>query len=56
MKAILLGGGLALLFSLLGTRVAIRLFTSSGYGQLIRDDGPTTPPHQARHARPWAAW
>ena len=31
------------------------LLARKGYGQLIRDDGPTTPPHQARHARPWAA-
>ena len=50
MRAILLGGGLALLISLLGTRVAINLFTNWGYGQEIRDDGPDHPPHQARHA------
>ena len=42
MKAILLGGGLALVFSLLGTRAAIPLFTQLGYGQEIRDDGPTS--------------
>ena len=41
MRAILFGGGLALLISLLGTRVAINLFTKWGYGQEIRDDGPT---------------
>ena len=41
MRAVLFGGGIALLISLLGTRVAIRFFTSWGYGQEIRDDGPT---------------
>jgi phospho-N-acetylmuramoyl-pentapeptide-transferase len=41
MKAILLGGGLALLFSLLGTRAAIPFFTRLGYGQDFRDAGPT---------------
>ena len=42
MRAILFGGGLALLISLLGTRVAINYFTKWGYGQEIRDDGPTS--------------
>ncbi len=43
MRAILLGGGIALLISLLGTRVVINLFTQwGGYGQEIRDDGPTS--------------
>ncbi len=41
MRAILFGGGLALLISLLGTRYAISTFTRRGYGQEIRDDGPT---------------
>jgi phospho-N-acetylmuramoyl-pentapeptide-transferase len=50
MKAILLGGGLALLFSLLGTRAAIPLFTRLGYGQEIRDDGPTT--HHTKRGTP----
>src|ERR1700709_1756843 len=50
MKAILLGGGLALLFSLLGTRAAIPLFTQLGYGQLIRDDGPTS--HHTKRGTP----
>jgi len=49
-RAILLGGGLALLISLLGTRVAIRLFTQLGYGQEIRDDGPTT--HHTKRGTP----
>ena len=50
MRAILLGGGLALLISLLGTRVAIRRFTQLGYGQEIRDDGPTS--HHTKRGTP----
>jgi phospho-N-acetylmuramoyl-pentapeptide-transferase len=50
MRAILLGGGLALLVSLLGTRVAIRKFTQLGYGQEIRDDGPTS--HHTKRGTP----
>jgi len=50
MRAILLGGGLALLVSLLGTRDAIRAFTQLGYGQEIRDDGPTT--HHTKRGTP----
>ncbi len=50
MRAILFGGGLALLISLLGTRVAIRLLTEHGYGQEIRDDGPTT--HHTKRGTP----
>ena len=50
MRAVLFGGGIALLISLLGTRVAIRFFTSWGYGQEIRDDGPTT--HHTKRGTP----
>ncbi|WP_139981075.1 phospho-N-acetylmuramoyl-pentapeptide-transferase [Nocardioides litoris] len=50
MRAILLGGGLALLLSLLGTRVAIGQFTKLGYGQEIRDDGPTS--HHTKRGTP----
>ncbi len=50
MRAILFGGGLALLMSLLGTRVAINLFTRLGYGQEIRDDGPTS--HHTKRGTP----
>ena len=50
MRAVLLGGGIALLMSLLGTRVAIRQFTRWGYGQEIRDDGPTT--HHTKRGTP----
>ena len=50
MKAILLAGGLSLIFTLLGTRVAIRILVAKGYGQLIRDDGPTT--HHTKRGTP----
>jgi phospho-N-acetylmuramoyl-pentapeptide-transferase len=49
-RAILFGGGLALLISLLGTRVAINILTQRGYGQEIRDDGPTT--HHTKRGTP----
>jgi phospho-N-acetylmuramoyl-pentapeptide-transferase len=41
-RVVLLSGGLALVCSLLGTRLAIGWFTRHGFGQPIRDDGPTT--------------
>ena len=50
MRAILLSGGLALVFTLLGTRLAIQLLVARGYGQLIRDDGPTT--HHTKRGTP----
>ncbi len=50
MRAILLAGGLALLFTLLGTRVAIQVLVAKGYGQLIRDDGPTS--HHTKRGTP----
>jgi phospho-N-acetylmuramoyl-pentapeptide-transferase len=50
MRAILLAGGLSLIFTLLGTRVAIRILVAKGYGQLIRDDGPTT--HHTKRGTP----
>ncbi len=46
MKTILLAASIALLVSLFGTPVAIRIFRRHGYGQLIRDDGP-----QAHHTK-----
>jgi phospho-N-acetylmuramoyl-pentapeptide-transferase len=49
-RAILLAGGLALVFTIIGTRVAIRVFAARGYGQLIRDDGPTT--HHTKRGTP----
>src|SRR5690606_2059835 len=50
MIAILLAGGVALLISLLGTPVAIRMLARRGYGQIIRDDGPTT--HHTKRGTP----
>ena len=50
MRAILLAGGLSLVLTLLGTRVAIRVLVAKGYGQLIRDDGPTT--HHTKRGTP----
>ena len=49
-RAILLAGGLSLLFTLVGTRYAIRVLAGRGYGQLIRDDGPTT--HHTKRGTP----
>jgi phospho-N-acetylmuramoyl-pentapeptide-transferase len=50
MKAILLSGGIALLISLLGTRVAITALSAKGYGQEVRDDGPMT--HHVKRGTP----
>ncbi|WP_109506051.1 phospho-N-acetylmuramoyl-pentapeptide-transferase [Nocardioides speluncae] len=50
MRAILLGGGLSLIISLLGTRYAISLLSAKGYGQEIRTDGPTT--HHTKRGTP----
>jgi phospho-N-acetylmuramoyl-pentapeptide-transferase len=49
-RAILISSGLALVCSLLGTRLAIGWFTSHGFGQPIRDDGPTT--HHTKRGTP----
>jgi phospho-N-acetylmuramoyl-pentapeptide-transferase len=55
LKTIVLAGSIALLGTLLGTRLAIRVLVRRGYGQLIRDDGPTS--HHTKRARPpWAVW
>jgi phospho-N-acetylmuramoyl-pentapeptide-transferase len=50
MRAILFGGAFSLLFSLLGTRVAIVVLSRRGYGQEIRDDGPTS--HHTKRGTP----
>ncbi len=50
MRAILLAGGLGLLGTLLGTRVAIRVLVRHEYGQVIRDDGPTS--HHTKRGTP----
>lgn len=50
MKLILVAGALALFFSLFGTPVLIKALTRRGYGQIIRDDGPTT--HHTKRGTP----
>jgi phospho-N-acetylmuramoyl-pentapeptide-transferase len=49
-RAILLAGGLSLLGTLLGTRLAISMLVARGYGQPIRDDGPTS--HHVKRGTP----
>jgi len=50
MRGVLVASAAALVLSLLGTPIAIRLLVRRGYGQLIRDDGPTT--HQTKRGTP----
>ena len=50
MKAILLAGSISLIVTLLGTRVAITMLVRKRYGQLIRDDGPTS--HHEKRGTP----
>jgi phospho-N-acetylmuramoyl-pentapeptide-transferase len=50
MKAILIAGAFSLLGTLIGTRFAIPLLVAKGYGQLIRDDGPTS--HHTKRGTP----
>ncbi|MRJ77799.1 phospho-N-acetylmuramoyl-pentapeptide-transferase [Aeromicrobium sp. SMF47] len=50
MKAILIAGALSLLITLIGTRFAISVLVKQGYGQLIRDDGPTS--HHTKRGTP----
>jgi phospho-N-acetylmuramoyl-pentapeptide-transferase len=49
-KAILLAGAIALVCTLVGTRWAISVLARHGFGQLIRDDGPTT--HATKRGTP----
>jgi phospho-N-acetylmuramoyl-pentapeptide-transferase len=49
-KAILFSGSIGLILSLLGTRSAITLLARAGYGQEIRDDGPTS--HHTKRGTP----
>jgi phospho-N-acetylmuramoyl-pentapeptide-transferase len=49
-KGILGAASISLLFSLFLTPIAIRVFRKRGYGQLIRDDGPTT--HHTKRGTP----
>ena len=50
MKLILIAGALALFFSLFGTPALIRALARRGYGQIIRDDGPST--HHTKRGTP----
>lgn len=50
MIALLIGAGIALSFAMIGTPLFIRLLIKKGYGQIVRDDGPTT--HQVKRGTP----
>ncbi len=50
MLAVLIAGAIALLGTLIGTRFAIKALVAKGYGQLIRDDGPTS--HHTKRGTP----
>src|SRR5690606_8808139 len=48
--AVLIAGAIGLLGTLIGTRFAIQVLVAKGYGQLIRDDGPTS--HHTKRGTP----
>jgi phospho-N-acetylmuramoyl-pentapeptide-transferase len=50
MTRILIAGAVALAFALFGTKGLIHILAKRGYGQIIRDDGPTT--HKVKHGTP----
>jgi phospho-N-acetylmuramoyl-pentapeptide-transferase len=50
MKVILIAGAIALLFSLFGTPLLIRMLAKRGFGQVIRDDGPIS--HHTKRGTP----
>ncbi len=50
MKTILVAGGVAMVLALFGTPLAIKIFTRRGYGQQIREDGPSG--HQTKRGTP----
>jgi phospho-N-acetylmuramoyl-pentapeptide-transferase len=50
MRNVLVAALVSLIVSLIGTPFAIRGFQAKGYGQLIRDDGPTT--HHTKRGTP----
>ncbi|HEX6936934.1 MAG TPA: phospho-N-acetylmuramoyl-pentapeptide-transferase [Actinomycetes bacterium] len=50
MRQVLLAASLGLIITLFGTPVAIRALVRQGYGQLIRDDGPTS--HHTKRGTP----
>jgi phospho-N-acetylmuramoyl-pentapeptide-transferase len=49
-KGVLISGAVALLAALLGTPMFIRFLVKRGYGQFIRDDGPTS--HHTKRGTP----
>ena len=50
MREILISGAIALFISLFGTPILIRFLARRGYGQIIRDDGPTS--HHTKRGTP----
>jgi phospho-N-acetylmuramoyl-pentapeptide-transferase len=50
MRQILISGAVGLFFALFGTPVLIRLLAKRGYGQIIRDDGPSS--HHTKRGTP----
>jgi len=50
MLAVLIAGVVGLVGTLVGTRFAISVLVAKGYGQLIRDDGPTS--HHTKRGTP----
>ena len=50
MRQILIAGAFALIFSIFGTRVLIAALARKGYGQIIREDGPSS--HHIKHGTP----
>ena len=50
MRQILISGAVALFFALFGTPVIIKLLAKRGYGQIIRDDGPSS--HHTKRGTP----
>ncbi|MDP1851462.1 MAG: phospho-N-acetylmuramoyl-pentapeptide-transferase [Candidatus Planktophila sp.] len=50
MRQILIAAAVALLFSLFGTRGLIKILAIRGYGQIIRDDGPSS--HHIKRGTP----
>ena len=50
MREILISGSIALILSLFGTPILIRFLARRGYGQIIRDDGPSS--HHIKRGTP----
>jgi phospho-N-acetylmuramoyl-pentapeptide-transferase len=50
LRQILIAGAFALVCALFGTRILIRILAGKGYGQIIRDDGPSS--HHIKRGTP----